>query len=1034
MLRCVYGPFHDLERALVERLAVPKPGGRPLAVVTPSRRLADRVQRACVVEAGKPLLGVHFHTFHSLAALLAEEGVSLEGAVVSDPVFHDAVVDGLLEERPELARAFGGAARPRALASALRSSLRDLIDAGVRPEDVREHFGDGLVSDEHDRLRLTALLGLLEAYDARLADLGVLTTSAVARAAARAAARSSFLGGLDGLIYYGAYDMTGLQLELLEAAAAVTETTFMLPYRRAHPAFKFVDPFFEQKLAAEARPVAAAAAPPAVAAALDVLFTGGAGARVGLEALDLASASGARDEAWFCAKEILALAQAGTRYEDIAVIARSLEPYRAVLAEVFADSGIPLDLGAGEPLLRRPAAKFALNLLSLRRRDLPADVVLDLAGSPYFARRPNARRLRHWRALVERLGIRAGWLQWRKLETRSGKPLELRPERRRETGKGYEIPAEDVTALWDLVAGWQAELGAPPRGWSELSRAALAVLERDLGLPADAEEAERGAVEAVRAACADLARFDRLGRPASWEGFLEALEDKLRRAELAASPARGVRALGAMDARGESFPVVFLIGLKEKAFPRAIQEDPVLRDAERAALRHPGGWWLSTKAAGYEEERLLFYLSAAAARRKLYCVYPRSDESGKAEVASLYLRELCRAAGRDLATARRVPRLPIDKLASVPLSALSPREAGLALVWNGGPAARALTAGGLDGVWLEAGLEAAARLNAGGPAGPLDGVVGPPKAFLDGAVSAGLSPSAFDMLARCEFQFFAERLLGLGRPQEPAEAGELADWMRGQIYHEALERFHRLLLEARFWDDPGADHVPALEQALAETFAARDWRELGVYPLLWRGWRDRMERSLRGFAAWDVARAKETGLRPLWLEKSLEGALPADAPGAAAGLRVRGRLDRVDADAERTRFSVVDYKTRWAPKTKLGTLLSKGDRHQLPLYAELSGLELGPGAAFDSAWIYAIEDSPEATGRPRGHAIDALEWTATRPGFLETLADRMERLAAGVFPIRPDDSEFGHCRFCDFGAMCRKAHGPSRARAARGAA
>ena len=698
----------------------------------------------------------------------------------------------------------------------------------------------------------------------------------------------------------------------------------------------------------------------------------------------------------------------------------------------FGESDIPLDLGAGQPLLRRPVAKFALNLLTLRRRDFAAAVVLDLLGSPYFARRPAPKRLRHWRAVIERLGIRAGWLQWRKLESRVGRPLELWPERRRETEAGYEVCAADVDSLWETLSNWQGEMGGSASSWGELSRRALALLDRDMALPEGADESERRAVELVRQACVELSRFELLGRPASWEAFVEALEDKLKRAELEPESRRGVRALGAMDARGESFEVVFLIGLKEKLFPRAVQEDPILRDSERCALRHPGGWWIAPKAAGYEEERLLFYLSAAAARRKLYGVFPRSDESGKAEVASLYLRELCRAAGRELSQARRLPRLPLDKLASVPIERLSAREASRRLVWEGGPAGAALAAAGRggDALWLEEGLKAVERLNRFGGAGEYDGVIGPQKIYMERLRRHGLSPSAFDSLARCSFQFFASRLLGLGRPQEASQAGELADWMRGQIYHEALERFHRLLQDG-FWEDSGADFTPALERALSETFAAHDWRELGVYPLLWRGWRQRMEKTLRAFAAWDVAQARESGLHPLWLEKALEGSLPATLPGAAGGLAIRGRVDRVDADAPRRSFRVIDYKTRWTPKTKLATLIASGERHQLPLYAELAAQALGPQARLESACLYAIEDSREATGRPRSHSYDSAQWKGGREAFLSLLAARVSQLSAGRFPINPDDSEFGHCRFCDFPSMCRKAHGPSRARAAR---
>ena len=44
--------------------------------------------------------------------------------------------------------------------------------------------------------------------------------------------------------------------------------------------------------------------------------------------------------------------------------------------------------------------------------------------------------------------------------------------------------------------------------------------------------------------------------------------------------------------------ILILIGLREGLFPRQIQEDPLLREPARAALRHPAGYWIARKSAG----------------------------------------------------------------------------------------------------------------------------------------------------------------------------------------------------------------------------------------------------------------------------------------------------------------------------------------------------------------------------------------------------------------------------------------------------
>ena len=106
-----------------------------------------------------------------------EDGGFPDGALVSDPLFHDAVVDQVLDEAPSLGIA--KELRPRALAAAVRASLRDLVDAGVDPRQLAENFGDDLLRDEEEKNRLIALLSLLAAYEKLLAKLGVLPPSAL---------------------------------------------------------------------------------------------------------------------------------------------------------------------------------------------------------------------------------------------------------------------------------------------------------------------------------------------------------------------------------------------------------------------------------------------------------------------------------------------------------------------------------------------------------------------------------------------------------------------------------------------------------------------------------------------------------------------------------------------------------------------------------------------------------------------------------------------------------------------------------------
>lgn len=957
MLRVIHGSFDALEPAFIDALKALR--GKTVAVVTPSRLLADRLQRLAAVEHGLSLLGVHFHTFFSLAqAVVSEEPP--KARLIADPVFHDRLVDQLL----------GARINARGVAPAMRSSVRDLIDAGVSLETLRQYFSeDEKLADAENLLRLA------DAYENRLDSLGIMSPSGLTRLAASRVEGSAVLEKFSEVLYYGFYDLTGLQLEFFEAVTSRCGSRLFFPYRKDHPAFRFAQDFFEQKLQAKGAAAAEAAPRPL----LEALFSPGAPAVPGA-ALKLVSASGARDEAWAAAKEVLRLVEReGFAFEEIAVVARTIEPYRHALSEVFAENELPLDLIGGEPLLRRPVAKAALNLLTLRQRDFPALTVDDLFSSPYYnriARGPVP--VYDWRQVIRFLGVHAGWLQWRgKLEKRVSEPLKV--------GEDYSIAKEDVASLWKLVRGLEAALSdESERSWAGKSRQALQLLEGHLRLPEEPDAEEAAAWESVRSIIESLAGYDLLGGSCGWPDFLEAFEDKMRSTSLDSSTGRrGVRAMGAMDSRGDSYRALIMLGLKEGVFPRVVREDPLLRDQTRARLRHPAGYWIARKDSGHEEERLLFWLCCASARERLVCVYPRSNEAGRAELPSLYLLELCRAAGLDLKKAEPVPRQPAAKLERLDPALASPKEVSLRRALEGG------------GEWPHLDV-----FNDWGQAGPLDGLVGPPQEYLRTLKQHGISPSSLDKLAQCGFRFFASKVLRLADDEEASSQGEFTNKARGKIYHAVLEKFYRRL-QARDWKDEDQ----ALSESLDEVFRDNDWQSVGVYPVLWAAQKELMEIRTGSFVRWDLAEIGRTGLKPHWLEKKLDGPLD-----GLDGWLASGVADRVDLDETKKRFRVIDYKLH-KPK-------SKRYLHQLPLYAELAARLLGPDWTLDSSRLYYIDEDDHA-------GKDELDLEK----FRVALKEAAERISRGRFPIKPDAGDFGYCRHCDFSSMCRKSHAPSLHRA-----
>lgn len=1005
------GPFQPvLEEAFLARLAELAPGpSRRIAVVAPSRRLADRLQRLVARSSGKALLGVRFHTFFSLASEALEACGGPERPVVGDALLHDLMVDQLL-------RANGQERMSKGLGAAFRASIRDLVDAGINPARA-EDFGD-LDAPEAARKRLAALFHLTEAYQAGLKAAGVMSTSGLTIQARRAIEKTpDILAAYEEVLYYGFYDLTALQVGFFQAVATARPTTLFYPFVKGHPGFKFAEPFVDEFLHAGGRPPEHLS--PETGGALGssgfaALFSPGRHGAAPEGAVRFLSASGRQGEAWAAAQEVRRLHdELGIAFDDIGVAARVLEPYREALTEALRAHAVPVSCEDPDPLLSWPAARLCLLLATLDLRDYPAEAVLELAESPYF--KGPRRHLHHWRLLAQRTGLHSGWLQWEgKVEPWTAKPYLL--ERVREDGQPpASIPPEATKALWDWASGLRAALRTPAKTWKERADTLKALLEANLAAQPHEPGAEALAL-AIEAA-AGLAGFDGPLNPPTVLSFTEAYEERLRRASLESPrPMRGVRVLDAMAARGDSFQALVVVGLEEGLFPRAAREDPLLPDEVRRLLRQQLGHWLHGKLdEGYDEERLLFTLLTASARRHLSLVWSRSDEKGRPRVASPYLRDLAEALGLTLeSSVIRVPRPLSTRLASAPRQRLAPRQA-LFLMDGSEPGLDAfLKTLELDAGLYRAGRKALEPLSSFGNAGPHDGLIGKTAAAAK-ILRHGLSPSALDDLAACPFMFFSKRLLRLPEGDDAGGQGDVSARELGTLYHEALRDFY------------AQSGTPLAEVAQA-VFSPDLWRALGLYPVLWEAVRQKAMARLERLVWLDQGRLEAEGLFPARFEEALAG--------QTGALSLRGRLDRVDLSKDGKRARVIDYKTRYGDERQPKKVL-KLSSTQPAVYLELLlGADWYKGGPEGVAGVeyLNIEDDTETTGNDWRQTLEGDDWRGARENLkaaLETLRGFLEK---GEFPMAPEEGFGGHCSYCSYAAVCRKAHLPARRRAEGSAA
>lgn len=977
------GPFSYLEESFTAHLTANPPGvGRRVAVVTTSQRMGERLQRLLALERGLSFFNLRFHTLHSLSLdVLTSSGAAVP-VVNNDDLFHERLVERLLIDNEKMTPE-----RARALAGAHRATLRDLVEAGVESDSFREHFSDMEIPGEG---KLYRLLALADRYRERLASLNVAGSADLARLAAEVVQNNpEVLRGYDAFIYYGFYDLNGAQSDFFSAVAQQANVTLFFPCVKGQAGWAFAERFLELKLrvgGAQAHYGEPISEGP-LGNALGGLFDPGKVLVPSAENVRVIHVSGERDELWRVAKEILKLRE-GKRppaWDDMGVVARGLDAYAGLIPEIFTAHGIPFSISDGGPLLSHPMARFAADLMELSGRAHDREALLDLVFSSCLnpeAFRPSS--LEEIRNYLAESGPRAG------LASLLAPPIAGQAEFPEELQSPAPPPG-----LRDLAARLIIHRENTSFSWTHHAARARALLESFLRRSLDTDPV----LEQLFGILEQLSAMDRFSPPVTDEDFSSTFVNALRRARRPGNgTVHGVRVLGAMEARGERFGVLFLLGLKEGVFPRVVREDPLLNDDLRRILRDPGGYWILPKREGYDEEKLLFTLLVSSVKDKLYLLYSRSGVDGRAEIPSLYLRGLARAAGISLEDAERLPRSPLEKWSAVSSSLLTVQEAALVDLLNNQP---------VSGKFGEMASRSALLSSWTTPTG-IDGIVGRPSAFLAHIAERGISPSALETMESCPFEFFISRLLHLRDPLPPFDEGGVRPFFLGKIQHALLHKIY-----GGFLDQPLGGPEEVVVQVKKETrrlFASLGENTAGPYPLLWSILSDKVEGQLVAFVRRDVARLLADGFRVEKLEWALKG------PMGGTAFSWTGRLDRLDRNPSTGRFMVVDYKNKIRKDPLLKRVLS-GQIHQPPAYLELVEAQ---GSFGSVRYEYlASNESEEFTEE---------DWRAHRGAIETRRQESVSMIMAGQLLIRPTEGPNGHCQLCDFARACRKAHLPTRKR------
>ncbi|HOX23933.1 MAG TPA: hypothetical protein PLL10_10740, partial [Elusimicrobiales bacterium] len=370
----------------------------------------------------------------------------------------------VLERRGETA--LGSA---RGCVAAVRSSLRDALDSCIEPELILEHLEGGEFRKKAEAERVEWFLRLQSDYLRELVKAPVIAHQELFKAASEQAGVSGYLRSFDEIVFYGFYDLTGLQHELLRVVAKTARGVSLYFPLLKHPAYEFAKRFYESNIAglvSETVWLEENWDSCAIGTAASALFNPSARrGRASTAALAVATASGRADELWYAAKEILRLVeQEGYAWRDICVTARSFEPYLPQLRGFFAEQRIPVADRISLPLAAHPLARWIFALLTAGQDGFSARRLRELIASPYFNRPAEAEL---WTRLCDGLGSVAG------IEKISAALRSFSSDS--DLGKSALPMAEWAQRLHDSVL----PLSKPGR-WGEMCAFAEAILEAQL--------------------------------------------------------------------------------------------------------------------------------------------------------------------------------------------------------------------------------------------------------------------------------------------------------------------------------------------------------------------------------------------------------------------------------------------------------------------------------------------------------------------------------------------------------------------------
>ena len=258
------------------------------------------------------------------------------------------------------------------------------------------------------------------------------------------------------------------------------------------------------------------------------------------------------------------------------------------------------------------------------------------------------------------------------------------------------------------------------------------------------------------------------------------------------------------------------------------------------------------------------------------------------------------------------------------------------------------------------------------------------------------SPSSYQTLMNCPYQFFASRGLKLAVNEEVQEALSKSDY--GERVHRCLEAFHQ---KVDWLPDPFEDVVTEKnrEQAISklEEISLKVFSKDVDDSFEHRGWLEQWLKLAPIYIDWQIQNAKELHFYKAELNSHVSW---------KDNLELSGRLDRLDKNE--AGLDIIDYKTG---KSASLAEIKAGEAVQLPFYAVLAQEELKQP-------ISRVRYLNFSSNIKEGAQLSDDELDTISHNISERLAEIINEMANGKELTAWGDE--ATCQYCNINRVCRK--------------